>query len=152
MFSNAIVKMKRLRKTSHVADQQTLFFFFNYLYVSSHKHTNLKERYHAPLILYKRAQLKHVNSLLYVCMLNWSQRLKWQFSVRCERHMTAAKFKIINKKKCKRESAFYHFYTTELIILEIYMRNIYQLLCTCNWILPCHVVFTLFFRGIRTIS
>ena len=76
-----------------------LCFFFNYLYVSSHKHTNLKERYHAPLILYKRAQLKHVNSLLYVCMLNWSQRLKWQFSVRCERHMTAAKFKIINKKK-----------------------------------------------------
>lgn len=27
VFSNAIVKMKRLRKTSHVVDQQTLFFF-----------------------------------------------------------------------------------------------------------------------------
>ena len=56
VFSNAIVKMKRLRKTSHVVDQQTLFFV-DYLYLSSHKHTNLKERYHAPLILSKEPKL-----------------------------------------------------------------------------------------------
>lgn len=63
VFSNAIVKMKRLRKTSHVADQQTLFFLFNYFYVSSHKHTNVKERSHAPLILSKEPKL----SMLTVC-------------------------------------------------------------------------------------
>ena len=56
VFSNAIVKMKRLSKTSHVVDQQTLFFV-DYLYLSSHKHTNLKERYHAPLILSKEPKL-----------------------------------------------------------------------------------------------
>lgn len=65
VFSNAIVKMKRLRKTSHVADQQTLFFFFNYFYVSSHKHTNVKERSHAPLILSKEPKL----SMLTVCYM-----------------------------------------------------------------------------------
>lgn len=65
VFSNAIVKMKRLRKTSHVADQQTFFFFFDYFYVSSHKHTNVKERSNAPLILSKEPKL----SMLTVCYM-----------------------------------------------------------------------------------
>ena len=64
VFSKAIVKMKCLRKTSHVADQQTLFFL-NYLYVSSDKHTNLKERHQAPLILSKEPKL----SMLTVCYM-----------------------------------------------------------------------------------
>lgn len=59
VFSNAIVKMKRLRKTTNFV------FFFNYFYVSSHKHTNVKERYHAPLILSKEPKL----SMLTVCYM-----------------------------------------------------------------------------------
>lgn len=73
VFSNAIVKMKRLRKTSHVADQQTLFFL-DYLYVSSHKHTNLKERYHAPLILSKERKLNMLTACyMYVKLITTTE-------------------------------------------------------------------------------
>lgn len=57
--------MKHLRKKkSHVADQQTLCFL-DYLYVSSHKHTILKQRYHAPLFLSKEPKV----SMLTVCYM-----------------------------------------------------------------------------------
>lgn len=111
VFSNAIVKMKRLRKTSHVADQQTLFFFLNYFYVSSHKHTNVKERYHAPLILSKEPKL----SMLTVCYMyvELIPTIDTEFSVRCKHHMTVAKLRLSVKKKQKRTEV--HFITFTLL-------------------------------------
>lgn len=59
VFSNAIVKMKLLRKTSHV---------------SSHKHTNLKERYHAPLILSKERKLNMLTACyMYVKLITTTE-------------------------------------------------------------------------------
>ena len=100
-----------------------LCFFFK-LFLCKFTQTHKRERkIQCTLDPVKRAQIKHVNSLLYVC---WTDPNDWsdtEFSVRCKHHMTVAKLRLsVKKKKQKRKCilSLLHFWINNS--LNIYVK------------------------------